>query len=206
MAGLLGGKGACLFTESEFRVSVDDSLAAPKLAAALERQLRRLSSPNQRVAALCIGTDRSTGDALGPLAGSRLAELGAPGLTVLGTLAEPVHATNLSEATKKLRGKDEAPLIIAVDACLGRLESVGNITLARGALRPGAGVNKNLPPVGDLHITGIVNVGGFMEYMVLQNTRLHLVYRMAQVIASGIASACQTTALWQMLAAGEREF
>lgn len=33
---------------------------------------------------------------------------------------------------------------------------------------------------------GIVNVGGFMEYFVLQNTRLSLVMRMAHVIADGL--------------------
>ncbi|MNN53765.1 hypothetical protein D3C81_1685430 [compost metagenome] len=40
-----------------------------------------------------------------------------------------------------------------------------------------------------MHITGIVNVGGFMEYLVLQNTRLSLVMNMADVIARGIHMA-----------------
>jgi len=43
-----------------------------------------------------------------------------------------------------------------------------------------------LPPVGDMHITGIVNVGGFMEYFVLQNTRLSLVMKMSHIIAEAI--------------------
>ncbi|HHY92098.1 MAG TPA: spore protease YyaC [Firmicutes bacterium] len=183
---------------------MDDALAVHKLAVALGRQLRFLADGRRPLAAVCIGTDRSTGDALGPLTGSRLTELACPGLIVLGTLAEPVHATNLAEALGRLNQYAAAPLVIAVDACLGRLESVGSITLARGALRPGAGVNKNLPAVGDLHITGIVNVGGFMEYMVLQNTRLHLVYRMAQTIASSIAIACRAVGTHQA-AAGEEE-
>ncbi|MDK2856143.1 MAG: hypothetical protein PWQ86_1356 [Bacillota bacterium] len=203
MVGLLSARGEHFFFGPEFRVKVDDTLAVHKLATALGRELRLLSGTHRPLAALCIGTDRSTGDALGPLTGSRLVELGCPGLLVLGTLAEPVHATNLSKALAKLQAYPEAPLVVAVDACLGRLESVGSITLARGALRPGTGVNKSLPAVGDLHITGIVNVGGFMEYMVLQNTRLHLVYRMAQVIASGIVLACRTMAVRQ--AAGEDE-
>ena len=79
------------------------------------------------------------------------------------------------------------PFIIAVDACLGRMENVGSIQLGNGSLQPGAGVNKELPPVGQVHITGIVNVGGFMEYMVLQNTRLNLVMRLADVIVSGLS-------------------
>ncbi|MDI3522852.1 MAG: hypothetical protein PWP43_1034 [Bacillota bacterium] len=204
MGGLFSGRGERFFAEPEFRVTVDDALAVHKLAVALGRQLRLLAGGRRPLAALCVGTDRSTGDALGPLTGSRLVELGCPDLTVLGTLAEPVHATNLEEVLMRLRECPQAPVVVAVDACLGRLESVGSITLARGALRPGAGVNKNLPAVGDLHITGIVNVGGFMEYMVLQNTRLHLVYRMAQVIASSIAIACRAVGARQA-AAGEEE-
>ncbi|MDQ0659408.1 putative sporulation protein YyaC [Paenibacillus sp. W2I17] len=58
-----------------------------------------------------------------------------------------------------------------------------------GPLKPGAGVNKELPPVGDIHLTGIVNVGGFMEYFVLQNTRLSLVMRMSEIISSSLYSA-----------------
>jgi len=38
---------------------------------------------------------------------------------------------------------------------------------------------------------GVVNVGGFMEYFVLQNTRLSLVMRMADVIAEGLRLALQ---------------
>ncbi|MFP3381143.1 DUF1256 domain-containing protein, partial [Bacillus sp. SIMBA_069] len=56
-----------------------------------------------------------------------------------------------------------------------------------GALKPGAGVGKELPPIGDASITGVVNVGGFMEYFVLQNTRLSLVMKMA----TQIADACE---------------
>ena len=55
--------------------------------------------------------------------------------------------------------------------------------------KPGAGVNKQLPEVGDIHITGIVNVSGFMEFFVLQNTRLNLVMKMAKTIANGIYQA-----------------
>jgi len=53
-------------------------------------------------------------------------------------------------------------------------------------LSPGSGVNKNLPAIGHINITGIVNVGGFMEIMILQNTRLSVVMNMASLIANGL--------------------
>lgn len=175
---------------SGLRVSVDDIQAAQKLGNGLWQGIRQLPPTKQELVALCIGTDRSTGDALGPLTGSFLQEMACPQLKIMGTLSQPVHATNLKETIVNLRAEPGKQCVIAVDACLGRLESVGKIALATGALTPGAGVNKELPSVGDYNIVGIVNVSGFMEHLVLQNTRLHLVYRMAAVIADAIAAVC----------------
>jgi hypothetical protein len=42
---------------------------------------------------ICIGTDRSSGDSLGPFVGTYLNEMGYK--NVYGTLDEPVHAMNL---------------------------------------------------------------------------------------------------------------
>ena len=52
--------------------------------------------------------------------------------------------------------------MIAIDASLGQKKHLGYVTIGNGALYPGAGVQKNLPPVGDIHITGIVNTAGLM--------------------------------------------
>ncbi|MFO8060907.1 MAG: spore protease YyaC, partial [Bacillota bacterium] len=68
----------------------------------------------------------------------------------------------------------------------GSRPHVGTVTLSDRPLRPGVGVQKQLPEVGTLHVTGTVNVTGFMEYYVLQNTRLSLVMSMARWIAEGI--------------------
>lgn len=146
-------------------------------------------SPSADLVILCIGTDRSTGDALGPLVGSKLSQYKNTTIGLYGTLDEPVHAMNLEETLKAIEANHQHPYIIAIDACLGKLKNVGMINLADGPLRPGAGVKKELPPVGDIHITGIVNVGGFMEYFVLQNTRLNLVMKMADVISAAIIEA-----------------
>ena len=60
-----------------------------------------------------------------------------------------------------------------------------------GPSKHGAAMNKKLPAVGDLHIHGIVNLNGFMEFFVLQNTRLSLVMKMADVIAQSIKETDQ---------------
>jgi len=133
---------------------------------------------------VAIGTDRSTGDALGPLTGTYLEQMDLKHMQIYGTLHKPVHAQNLSDYIKKIKAKYRRPYVIAIDACLGRSSSIGKITLGTGPLFPGAALNKNLPVIGDLHITAVVNVSGFMEYAVLQNTRLSIVADMATTIAS----------------------
>lgn len=135
-----------------------------------------------KITFLCIGTDRSTGDSFGPYVGTYLSEMGFA--NIIGTLDYPCHAVNLEEKIK-LVPKDN--LIIAIDACLGKIENIGHIVFKEGSIRPGAGVNKDLPEVGSYSISGIVNVGGFKEYFVLQNTRLSLVINMAKIVASAIS-------------------
>ncbi|UJL46399.1 spore protease YyaC [Virgibacillus sp. NKC19-16] len=132
---------------------------------------------------VCIGTDRSTGDALGPLAGTTFSAMKPKHLTIYGTLHEPVHATNLEEYFKQINNNHRNPYIIAVDACLGKDHSIGQLITATGPVKPGAALNKPLPAIGDMHITGVVNIGGFMEHAILQNTRLSVVTDMANKIA-----------------------
>lgn len=169
------------------RIIHDDLHAAENLAEELLAVIPSLTK--RQIVFVCIGTDRSTGDSLGPLVGTLLEEKGIRSFYVYGTLDEPIHAVNLSEKLKEIHAKHDDPYIIGIDACLGRIKNVGVIQLGNGPVKPGAGVNKELPAVGDIHITGIVNVSGFMEFFVLQNTRLNLVMRMAKTIANGIYQA-----------------
>jgi len=171
-------------------INIEDTLAVNKFATDLASRLKRFDvGPECPKILLCIGTDRSTGDCLGPLVGSLINSGEQDFYIVYGTLERPIHASNLQETIEEIKQIYQNPFIIAIDASLGKLENVGCVNLGDGSLLPGAGVNKNLPPVGQIHITGIVNIGGFMEYLVLQNTRLNIVMRIADVIANGLKRA-----------------
>ena len=173
------------------RVHIENPTAKSVFQANLRLFLAEFYEPASELVFLCIGTDRSTGDSLGPLTGSKLQALNSHSVPVYGTLDQPVHAVNLEENIALINSKHQKPFIIAIDACLGRSESVGYVSIKEGPLQPGTGVNKSLPAVGNLQIIGIVNVGGFMEYMVLQNTRLSLVMKMADLIAQSITMELQ---------------
>lgn len=145
-----------------------------------------LPNHNHELVIICIGTDRATGDSLGPLVGYKLHELPYEKVTLYGTLDQPVHAKNLEDTLCDVIDSHPDALVIAIDACLGAAQNVGCLTLGEGSIKPGAGVKKELPPVGHIHITGIVNFSSLMNMVILQNTRLSLVMKMADTIATGI--------------------
>ncbi|PYZ96247.1 spore protease YyaC [Alteribacter lacisalsi] len=195
--------------QTPYRIHVKETHAAKELAAQV-RHAVSTARPRELVV-VCIGSDRSTGDSLGPLIGTKLEENGLGTWTVYGTLRSPVHAVNLEDTLKRIENTHQDPYIIAVDACLGRSTSVGYICFGEGPLKPGSAVNKKLPPVGDVHLTGIVNVGGVMEMMVLQNTRLSEVMEMAGVMGEAILEASRELAAprkkfsWPILPAAPKQ-
>ena len=184
------GRPPIIDEPQDLRVSVHDSNAAQQIGSFLGHLLQDLDPGQIRPLVLvAIGTDRLTGDSLGPLVGSRAREL-APELPIYGTLDEPVHAVNLAATLKEIDQAYGEPLVVAVDACLGQAWNVGTVSIGRGPLHPGTGVHKDLPQVGEVFISGVVNVGGFMEFLVLQNTRLFLVMQLADCIARALVSVC----------------
>lgn len=148
----------------------------------------RVSEAKRDILFLCIGSDRSTGDSLGPLIGYKLAGRQDGSYQVLGTLEHPVHAVNLGETMAEIRRCYSGCVVVAIDASVGLREQVGMITLGRGAIRPGLGVSKDLEQVGDIFITGVVGSGGCLEPWILQNIRLSTVMKLADAICQGISA------------------
>lgn len=168
--------------------------AACKIGVQLTELLLKSDKSLEDVVIVCIGTDRSTGDSLGPIVGYKLLNKiisgsrrrGGNGITVYGTLDSPVHAINLEHVLSDIDRRHNKPFCIAVDASLGTKNHIGFATVGTGPLKPGLGVNKQLPDVGDLHITGIVNVSGTNDPMLLQTTRLCTVMNLADAISGGL--------------------
>ena len=135
---------------------------------------------------LCIGTDRSTGDSLGPLVGHKLRARKLRRAAVIGTLDRPVHAMNLDLYSRYIRLNYPDYVVVAIDASVGSSDHVGYATLGRGALKPGLGVSKELEAVGDISITGIVGGCGNYDPVMLQSVWLSMVMQMADCICESI--------------------
>lgn len=157
-----------------------------KLRDIISEYILPIAKCSRPIVILCIGTDRSTGDSLGPLVGNKLKFLSRNKVHIYGSLECPVHAKNLCETIDEINYTYTDPYIIAIDACLGSLQNVGKIIVEEKPLSPGAAMNKDLPKVGNLSITGVVNISGAFEFMVLQNTRLYTVMVLADAISNGL--------------------
>lgn len=192
--------------------------ALRRFADELSSYLREAVTMQRPVVFLCIGSDRATGDSLGPFIGQQLLEnrlrkakkeepsrsshslfrsfllpskpASRGSSLVFGTLHTPVHAVNLAQTISHIYSHFKNPYLVAIDAALGARNHIGAVTLASGSLLPGIGVNKQLPSVGDVHITGIVNtLDCDNRNRVLQTTHLSTVVDLSAFVSQGILDA-----------------
>jgi putative sporulation protein YyaC len=167
-----------------------------KSAAYLSEALINHYSANpeyQEIVIVCVGTNRYNGDSLGPMVGSRLSERfeGNRYIHIYGTLDKPVHALNLQKTIAHISTKHSRAYIIAVDACLGQYYKIGTLQLVEEPLHPGASLDKELPPIGQIHIKGIVNNHSLLNHKVLEHTSLTFVGEMSAVISRLLVKSCQ---------------
>ena len=191
-----------------FYINTEKPDSSEKIARLLEGCIKTNGKSWSEIVFLCIGSDRVTGDCLGPYIGYRLSQYHIPGVFIYGTLQNPVHAVNLSSILSRINHLHPQALIIAIDSSLGEKKHLGYVTIGNGSLYPGAAVQKDLPPVGDIFITGVVNISGILEYLTLQTTRLATVISLADIITQGIlcSQPCQKAANIIMSSTGDTLF
>lgn len=133
---------------------------------------------------LCIGSDRSGGDALGPLTGTLLVERGYS--RVVGTLHAPCDAETWTVRLEELERVGAGGPVLAVDACLGHPHSVGLFQLAAGPLEAGRSMRRGFAPVGDYSVAAIVNAVRDNPVRVLETTPLSRVWTMSRQLVAAV--------------------
>lgn len=137
-----------------------------------------------------VGTDSFIFDALGPIVSTLLEKRQIP-IKVFGTLTSTVNFNNLNENIKEIRTNYPKSKILAVDACLGDSDTIGNIVIRNSGINAGAGAKKKPKIVGDVSIIGIVDDYNKLEQ--LQNghskVKLGFVIELAFVITDSICWA-----------------
>lgn len=165
-------------------INMKESWAQFRLSNSLLKMVENIEKPYNNIAIVCIGTDRSTGDSYGPLIGHMLSKFTMYDFDLYGTLSEPVHALTLEKTIQQI--DEENTLVIAIDSSVGYSSFVGQVGLKYGAIKPGSGVGKSLPAVGDIAISGIVAISGFAPLVMLQSAPLGMVYQMAEKTSHAI--------------------
>ncbi len=136
---------------------------------------------------VCIGSDLSIGDSLGPICGSKLKErLLGSNVYIYGTLQKPITAKEVNYVSQFLKQTHPNSPILAIDAAVGREDEIGLIKISSMPIKPGSGANKNLNEIGDMSIMGIIAEKSLFSYTLLSNTRLNIVYKMSEIIVEGV--------------------
>lgn len=168
----------------EYSFNVFNKLAPSGIILALNNLLKE--KPSAPVI-LCIGSDLSVGDSLGPLCGTMLSEKTSADIFVYGTLKKTVTAKEIKYMNEFLKDTHPKSPIIAVDAAVGSAGDIGLIKVTGSGIKPGAGANKKLGKVGDIGILGIVAEKSIFNYSLLNLTRLNLIWSMADIIAQALS-------------------
>ena len=147
--------------------------------------LREINKKMLKPIFICIGSDLVLGDSLGPLVGTLLKKKGVRSY-VYGTLNFPITSKEVEYASTFLKQMHPNCIPIAIDAAIGETDDVGLIRVINKGIKPGLGVNKNLPIVGERSIVGIVASKSIENRNLFNLTRLNLIYKMAEKIADGI--------------------
>ncbi len=169
----------------DYSFNLYNKLAPDGICLALKKSTPQGASP----VILCIGSDLSVGDSLGPVTGTKLKQqLAGLNCYVYGTLAKPITAHEVKYMNDFLRLTHPASPIIAIDAAVGNAGDIGLIRVAGRGLRPGSGANKRLAKVGDVSVMGIIAEQSVFNYSLFSATRLNVVYKMSEIIADGVTS------------------
>ncbi len=162
-----------------------NALAPSGILIALKKILQENKNPP---VILCIGSDLSVGDSLGPLCGTKLKErLQGLNCYVYGTLAKPITAHEVKFMNHFLLSTHPNSPIIAIDAAVGLSGDVGLIKVSKKPLKPGSGTNKKLNKVGDVSIMGVVAEKSAFNYALFSATRLNVVHTMANAIVTAVS-------------------
>ena len=146
----------------------------------------KVTCGNEKPVIVCVGSDLTVGDSLGPFVGTKLIEGGNTNYYVYGTLRNPITAKEIKTVSEKIKQLHPNSKVLVVDAALGKNSEIGYVKVLDGGIKPGLGVKKDLPLIGDCSIIAIVGEYTANFYTLSGNERFNLIYLMGLDIARAI--------------------
>lgn len=168
----------------QYNFNFNNRCAVNGLACALKNLVHAKYAP----VIICVGSDKISGDSLGPITGSMLIKkLALPQIFVLGSLESTVTAKEVNYLNTFVKQTYKKRLIICVDSAVGAYSDVGAIKISDSSLMPGSGVNKKTEKIGDVSIQGVVAEKGLLSRTALAEVRMSMVYKMSDIISQALA-------------------
>ena len=145
-----------------------------------------------QIAFICVGTDRITGDAFGPIVGTKLIKLFEKdnffNINVYGSLDKNITYNSIEDYYNKIIDTNDA-VVIVIDSALSIKENIGRIFVTNNKTILGKGLNKNKIAIGDISIKTVVakeSTKIINNFKMLQNVSLNTVIRLADIVSEGI--------------------
>lgn len=132
---------------------------------------------------LCIGSEKISGDSIGPIVGSLLKTKYNLPYPVLGTEEKPVNGINLPHYMENIRNCFPEHKIIAIDSAVGDKKDLWTIKIKKGGVVAGGAVNSNNPRIGDIGILAVVGEKSKDVLSTLLQSPLEKVEELAEYIA-----------------------
>lgn len=164
-------------------IRINEKNRVKKIEESLYFNIKNHYKQSKNMVLVFIGTDKCTGESLGPLIGTKLEKRKGikSKVDIYGTLNHPIHSMNLEDTFNEI--DEETNLIIVIDAALSGDAEVGDIIIDTGSIFPGIAVGKKLTPRGDISISGIIGKSeNELNMEILFSTRLAIVYNLAEEI------------------------
>lgn len=142
----------------------------------------------QKPVILCVGTQKVSGDMLGPMVGSILTEKYNINSYVYGTLNNPVNGLNIEEYISFIKKIHSKSLIITVDAAMGLKNEVGLVKLKKDGIVAGAAFGRKKKTIG-IGLVGVVAEKDDNPINKLMTVKVSFVECLAEKIATVIDSS-----------------
>ena len=117
---------------------------------------------------ICVGSNKITGDSLGPIVGAKLKQKLGTNIAIIGTTETPVNYENIKEINDNIKIKYLNPCVICVDSAMGKNADIGKIIVNWGGITLGKAVNNGIYLESHINIKGVV---GKDEEEILTNFR-----------------------------------
>ncbi|MDR1939802.1 MAG: spore protease YyaC [Clostridiales bacterium] len=132
---------------------------------------------------MCIGSDRVSGDLLGPAVGKILVEEYNLRAYVYGVTGRNINGENIDEYDGFIKKIHGGSVVVAVDACLGPEREIGQIKVSRCGVGAGFAVRKPGKRYGDVGVVGIVAKNSSDNVMQLLSAEYSLVEKLSRKVA-----------------------